>query len=118
MQGIVAEIASLAPRPAGFELRSSRLLCDWDEELDRLYLWDTRDAWSLLNPGAKSLAAGPVSPNADSASSTHTKFGSSWSLSDSTDLRLAPSCNRQSVSSRRTQNERQPGPSYVEQLDQ
>jgi hypothetical protein len=116
MQGIVAQIASLAPRPAAFELRSSRLPCDWDEELDRLYPWDTRDGWWLLNPGAKSLAAGPVSPNADSASSTHTKFGSSSSLSDSTELRLAPSYNRRSVSSRGTQNERQPGPSYVERL--
>ena len=68
-------MASLAPRPAAFELRSGRLACLWDEELDRFYLWETSDGWSRLNPRAKSLVAGSVSPNADGASSTHTKFG-------------------------------------------
>jgi hypothetical protein len=68
-------MASLAPRPAACEVRSGRLPWHWDEDLDRFYLWETGDGWSRLNPGAKSLVAGSVSPNADSASSTHTKFG-------------------------------------------
>jgi len=109
-------MASLAPRPAAFEVRSGRLPCLWDEELDRFYLWETGDAWSLSHPGAKSLVAGSVSPNADSALSTHTKFGFSWSMPDSTDLRLAP-CNCWSVPSSGTQDERQPrGADRVERL--
>jgi hypothetical protein len=90
-------MASLAPRPAAFELRSGRLACLWDEELDRFYLWETGDGWSLLNPGAMSLVAGSVSPKADTASSTHTKCGSSWVLPDRRRLRVAPSCNRWAV---------------------
>ena len=73
-------MASLAPSPAAFEVRSGRLPCHWDEDLERFYLWETGDGWLLLNPGATSLVAGSVSPNAHSASSTHTKFGSSRGL--------------------------------------
>ena len=73
-------MASLAPSPAAFEVRSGRLPCHWDEDLERFYLWETGDGWLLLNPGATSLVAGSISLNADSASSTHTKFGSSRGL--------------------------------------
>jgi hypothetical protein len=102
-------MASLAPRPAAFELRSGRLACLWDEELDRFYLWETGDGWSLLNPGAMSLVAGSVSPKADTASSTHTKCGSSWVLPDRRRLRGGALVQPLGRASSRTEDGRQPG---------